>query len=64
MCQTLSKAFEMSRKTPLTSTAGYLSKAVCISCIFDSSCAIYQSLGRKSDLEGVGSLLLLRGHYR
>ena len=40
MCQTLSKACEMSRNTPFTSTAGLLSKAVCILCIIDSNCAI------------------------
>ena len=49
MCQTLSKAFEMSRNTPLTSTARLLSKAVFISCIVDSSCAIHESPGRKPD---------------
>ena len=49
MCQTLSKAFEMSRNTPLTSTAGLLSKAVCISCIIDSSCAMHESPRRKTD---------------
>ena len=41
MCQTWSKAFEMSRNTPFTSTAGLLSKALCISSIVDSSCAIH-----------------------
>ena len=42
-CQTLSNALEMSRKTPLTSTVGLLSKAVCISCIIDSNWAILES---------------------
>ena len=48
MSQTLSKAFEMSRNTPLKSSA-LSSKAVCISCIIESSCAIHESPGRKPD---------------
>ena len=50
--------WEMSRKTPLTSTVGLLSKTVCISCIFDSNWAILGSPRRKPDSEGVKSLLL------
>ena len=46
---------EMSRKTPLTSTVGFLSKAVCTSCIIDSNWAIHESHGRKPDWEGVKS---------
>ena len=42
----------------LTSTVGSLSKAVCISCIIDSSWAILESSGRKPD--GVAKGLLLR----
>ena len=36
-CQTSSNAFEISRKTPLTSTVGFSANAVCISCIIDDS---------------------------
>ena len=57
-CQTLSNALEMSRKAPLTSTVGLLSKAVCISCIIDSNWAILESPERKPDWEGIKSLLL------
>ena len=57
-CQTLSNALEMSRKTPLTSTVGLLSKAVCILCIIDSNWAGDESLGRKPVREGIKSLLL------
>ena len=60
MYQTLSKAFEMSRNTPLTSSAGLFSKAVSYSCIIESSCAIHESPGRKRDCEGVKSLLSLK----
>ena len=42
-CQTLSNAFEMSRKTPLTLTVGFLSKVVCVSFIIDSNWAIIES---------------------
>ena len=47
---------EMSRKTPLTSTVGLLSKAVCISCIIESNWATHEYPGRKSSLESVKSL--------
>ena len=57
-CQTLSKALEMSRKTPLTSAVGLLSKAVYISCIIDSNWTIHESPGRKPGWDGVKSLLL------
>ena len=60
MWQALSKAFEMSRNTSLTSMVGLLSKAVCISCIIDSSCAIHESPGRKPDWEGAKGLLSLK----
>ena len=43
----------MPEKIPLTSTAGLLLKADCISCIIDSSFAMPESTGIKSDLEGV-----------
>ena len=49
----MSKALEMPEKIPLTSTAGWLLKADCISCIIDSSFAMPESTGMKSDLEGV-----------
>ena len=58
LCQNLSKAFGMSRNTPLTSTVGLLSNALYISCITESSCAVHESLGRKLDCEEVKSLLL------
>ena len=48
-CQTLSNAWEMSRKTPLTSTVGLLSKAVCLSCITDSKLGIFEPPGTKPD---------------
>ena len=57
-CQTLLNAFEMSRKTPLTSTVGFSSNAVCISWIIDSSWAMHESPGRNPDWEGGKSLLL------
>ena len=60
MGQTLSNALEMLRNTLLTSTAGLLSKAVCVSCITDSSCATHVSPGRKPDWEGVKGLLSLK----
>ena len=43
----------MSRNTPLTSTVGLLSNAVCISCIIESSWAIHESPGRKPDCEEI-----------
>ena len=48
----------MPKKIPLTSKAGSLSKADCISCIVDSSLAMPESTGIKSDWEGVN------GNYR
>ena len=38
---------EMSKKTPLTSIAGLLSKTVCISIIVDSNWEIHKSSGVK-----------------
>ena len=49
LCQTSSKAFEMSRNTPLRSIVGLLSSAVSISCITESSWATHESPGRKPD---------------
>ena len=60
MSQTLSNALEMSRNALLTSTAGLLSKAVCISCVTDSNCAIHESPDRKPDWEGVKGFLSLK----
>ena len=57
-CQTLSNAFDVSKKTPLTPTVGFSSKAVSISRIIDNNWAIHESTGRNPDLEGVKSLLL------
>ena len=57
-CQTLSNAFDMSKKTPLTSTVGFSSKAVWISWIIDNNWAIHESPGGKPDWESVKSLLL------
>ena len=48
----------MSRNTPLTSTVGLLSNAVCISCITESSWAIHESRDRKPDSEEVKKFLL------
>ena len=57
-CQTLSKAFDISKKAPLTSAAGFSSKAVWISWIIDNNWAIQESPEKKPDWEGVKSLLL------
>ena len=46
-CQTLSNAFDISKKTPLTSIVGFSSKAVWISWIIDNNWAIHESPGRK-----------------
>ena len=48
----------MSRNTPLSSTVGLLSNAVCVSCIIESSWAIHESPGRKPDCEEVKRFLL------
>ena len=48
----------MSRNTPLTSTVGLLSNAVCISCMIEISWAIHESPGRKPNCEEVKSSLL------
>ena len=48
-CHTLSKALEMSRKTPLTSIVGSQSKDELISCTIDNNCEIHESPGRKPD---------------
>ena len=45
---TLSKALEMSRKTPLTTTVGSQSKDEFISWTIDNNCEIHESPGRKS----------------
>ena len=57
-CQTLSKAFDISKKTPLISTIRFSSKAVWISGIIDNNWEMQESPGRKPDWEGVKSLLL------
>ena len=59
-CQTLSNSLEMSKKTSLTSAGGLLSKLVFISWIMDKSWAIHESPGKKTDCEGVKSLLLTK----
>ena len=41
--KTLWNAFDISKKTPLTSTIGFSSKAVWISCIIDNNWAIHKS---------------------
>ena len=46
-CHTLSKALEMSIKTPLTSTVGSQSKDEFISRTIGSNCEIHESPGRK-----------------
>ena len=48
----------MSKNTPVTSTVGLLSNAVCISCTIKSRWAIHESPSRKPDCEEVRSLLL------
>ena len=57
-CQALSKAFDISKKTPLTSAVGFSSKAVWILWIIDNNWAIHESPRRKPDWEVVKSLLL------
>ena len=57
-CQTLSNAFDVSKKTPLTSTVGFSSKVVWISWIIDTNWKMHESPGRKPDWEGPKSLLL------
>ena len=54
----------MSRNTPLTSTVGLLSNAVCISYVIESSCAIHESPGRKPNCEEERSLLLWKWSNR
>ena len=56
--QTLSKAFELSRNTPLTSIIRLLSNAVCISSIIESNWTIHKPPGRKPDCEECKGLLL------
>ena len=55
-CQTFSTVFDISKKTPLTSTAGFSSKAVWVLWIIDNNWAMHESSGRKPDWEGVKSL--------
>ena len=57
-CQTLSKVFDISKTTPLTSIAGFSSKLVWISWIVDNNWAIHESPARKPDWEAVKGLLL------
>ena len=57
-CQTLSKAFDLSKRTPLTSAVGFSSKEVWISWIIDNNWAVHESSGRKPDGERVKSLLI------
>ena len=49
-CQALSKTFYISKKAPLTSAAGFSSKAVWISWIIDNNWAIQGSPGKKNRL--------------
>ena len=51
-CQILSKTFDISKRTPLTSAAGFSSKAVWVSWIIDINWAIHESSGRKQYWEG------------
>ena len=57
-CQTLSNAFDVSKKTPHTLTVGFSSTAVWISWINYNNWAIHESPGRKPDCEGLKCLLL------
>ena len=50
-CQTLSKAFDLSKDTPLTSTVGISSREAWISWVDDNNSAIHESPGRKPDLK-------------
>ena len=52
------KGFWDIKITPLASTVGLLSNAVCILCITESCWAIHESSGRNPDCEEVKSLLL------
>ena len=46
--------------TLLTATVGFLSNAVCISCTFENSWPIHESLESKPAWDGVKSLLLIK----
>ena len=48
-CQTLSKAFEISKKAPLTSTEGLQAKDLHILCAVEGSCEMQESPGKKPD---------------
>ena len=52
-CQTLSKAFEISKNTPLASKVGSQSKEKLISWTIDSNCEMQESPGKSPDLHFV-----------
>ena len=56
-CQTLLKAFDISKDTLLTSTVGISSREAWISWVADNNWAIHESLGRKPNLK------VWRGYY-
>ena len=51
-CQTLPNALKVSKKTPLTSTVGFLLSTICISCIIYDSSTIYEFLVLEENLIG------------
>ena len=57
LCYTLSSAFEISKKLPLTSSDGLSSKSAYILCTTDISKYIHESLGRNSHWCGVSNSL-------
>ena len=50
-CQTLLKAFDISKDTPLTSTVGISPTEAWISWVADNNWAIHESPGRKPNLK-------------
>ena len=57
-CQTLSKAIEISKNTPLTSLVGSQSKEELISLIIDSKFEMQESPGKNPDWQFVKNLFL------
>ena len=54
-CQTLSKAFEMSKKGPLTWAEGLQSKGLYILSVMERSCEMQRSPGEKLDWHSVNN---------
>ena len=63
-CQTLSKAFDISKKAPLTSAAGFSSKAVWISWIIDNNWAIQESPEKKKQIGKVWKVCYFENKWK